>query len=259
MNRFYVFIVHNDIWIYIVASLALFWYVSELFRARRILRQAMFGLEREKGTRIRNNAILFIILLGSIIAFVYYVNNSVAPNLPPELFREPTPTPNIFQTPLARPTPLATLTPSPTPPLAPTVTLPGNLAAPATAVPAASQIPEITNTPAASPTPSFNCTVQLNISDPNNGAVVRDTVSFFGTAAPVEGFAAYTLEANGPETNGAWVDLLGRKIEEPVTDGFLGNANLANWEPGPYLIRLGLLNNEDYGFAYCVIQITLDN
>ncbi len=258
MDRIFVFIIRNDVWIYIVAALALLWYVNEYIRSRRILRQAMFGLEREKGAHMRNNALLFILILSSIIAFVYYVNNSVAPNLPPDLLREPTPTPNIFDTPLAPPTPLATLTPSPTPPLAPTVTLPGNLPLPATAVPAASGTPAETATPAATPTPSFNCTVQLNITDPANGAVVADTVSFFGTVTEVEGFSYYTLEANGPETDGAWVDLLGRRINEPVDEGFLGSVNLSNWQPGPYLVRLGVVNSDDYGLAYCVIQITLE-
>ncbi len=257
MERFYVFIIRNDVWIYIVAALALLWYVNEYFRSRRILRQAMFGLEREKGVHIRNNALIFILVLSSIIAFVYYVNNNIAPTLPPGVLREPTPTPDIFATPLAPPTPLATLTPSPTPPLAPTVTLPGDIV-PVTAAPEISPPPAETAVSQPTPTPAFNCTTQLNITNPANGAVVTGTVSFFGVVAPVEGFDHYILEANGPETNGAWANLLGREMSETVDEGFLGSVNLANWQPGPYLVRLGVVNSDDYGFAYCVIQITLE-
>ncbi|MCA9998520.1 MAG: hypothetical protein KDE56_22310, partial [Anaerolineales bacterium] len=63
MDAFYVFIIHNDVWIYILCALGLFWYGSELVRALGILRRAMFGLERETGTRLRNNALFFIALL----------------------------------------------------------------------------------------------------------------------------------------------------------------------------------------------------
>ena len=79
MNRFYVFILRNDVWIYIIAALGLLWYINEYVQSRRLLKRAMFGLERERGTRMRNNALLFMFILGGIIAFVYYVNNQVAP------------------------------------------------------------------------------------------------------------------------------------------------------------------------------------
>ncbi|UCC54503.1 MAG: hypothetical protein JSV68_11165, partial [Anaerolineaceae bacterium] len=60
MDGLLVFLIHNDVWIYILSALGLFWYATELWRAQRNLRSAVFSLERERGARMRNNALLFI-------------------------------------------------------------------------------------------------------------------------------------------------------------------------------------------------------
>lgn len=261
MNQLYVFILHNDVWIYIVASLGLLWYFNELIRGQRILRRAVFNLERERGSSIRNNALLFIILLSAVIGGVYYVNVNIAHTLPAALLRPPTPTPDIFRTPLASPTTLAVDTATPTPPLVPTITLAGEVVAPnigaSTAVPGTEEAVEET-TPTAVPTPVVACSVQLNITDPRNGAVVVGTANFFGTAN-MNGMVTYRLEANGPQTQGQWASLLGRDVPQAVEDGFLGEANLSQWESGPYLIRLTAVDAAQNDIAQCVIQVTLEN
>ena len=94
MDRIYVFIIRNDVWIYILSILGLVWYLSELWRARGLLRGAMFGLERERGQRLQSRALILVILCTSIIALVTYVNLQVAPTLPAELLKPPTPMPN---------------------------------------------------------------------------------------------------------------------------------------------------------------------
>jgi hypothetical protein len=96
MNQVYVFLIRNDVWIYILAGIGLFWYFSQLIRARRSLRQAVFGLERERGQQQQRRALTFSLLLMGIIILVSYVNIAVAPTLPPELLKPPTPTPDIF-------------------------------------------------------------------------------------------------------------------------------------------------------------------
>ena len=106
MDSLYLFLIRNDIWIYIICGLGLFWYISELIRARQQLRRAVFGLEKETGSRIQGNSLLFILLLGSIVAGVVYVNVQVLPTLPAELLVPPTLTPDIFNVPLKSPTPL---------------------------------------------------------------------------------------------------------------------------------------------------------
>jgi hypothetical protein len=259
MDRVYVFLIRNDVWITILAALGLFWYVSNFIRARRRLRSAIFGLEREKGLRLRNNALFFIGLFSLIIGVVIFVNRQIAPTLPAELLRPPTPTPNPQRTPLSPPTAINQQSASPvfiTPALAPTVTLVGP-GAPAggelaPTVAAATETP----TPYVPPTPFVDCTADLNFSEPRNGAAVAGDISFFGTA-DTEIFGAYSLETNGPQTNGQWASLLGREISQPVRESFLGSANLSMWATGPYLLRLTTTDGEGNIVGQCVIQVTL--
>jgi hypothetical protein len=268
MEPFYIFLIRNDVWIYIVSALGLFWYTSEFFRARRMLRRAIFGLEQETGRRIRNNALGFMLLFTLIISGVYYVNRQIAPQIPQELFRPPTPTPNIFITPLSSPTSLG-ISPldrsSPTAPLVPTITLasqPGEIPESFSG-----ESPDSTSQPVASPplvtaeatiTPYVGCTLDLNISEPRDGAFVTGGISLSGTASFAD-FLYYTLEANGPETGGQWASLLGRTVNQPVSEGFLGNVNLSQWQSGPYLIRMTGVNSAGSTVGYCVIQVTLDS
>lgn len=257
MERLYLFIIRNDVWIYILCAFGLFWYGTEFWRAQKILRRAVFGLERETGTRMRNSAAIFLILLGAIAGGVFYVNNNIAPTLPPELLRPPTPTPDIFSTPLSSPTPLYTaVPPTPTGVLAPTVTLPGVLILPGEEE--ATPEPTETTVPEATATPFIGCRVNLNIIEPGEGSVVRGMVTFSGTANTPD-FGYYTLEANGPQTNGQWASLLGRTIDQPVNNSFLGNADLGEWASGPYLIRLTAVNQQGSTTGSCVIQVTLSN
>ncbi|MFQ5400163.1 MAG: hypothetical protein ACE5E7_11265 [Anaerolineae bacterium] len=264
MEPFYIFIIRNDVWIYIISALGLFWFGSELIRAQSLLRRAIFGLEKEKGTRLRNNALGFIALFSAAISVVYYVNAQIAPNLPPEMLIPPTLTPNIFATPLSSPTPLGTpdiVAPSPTPPVVPTITLagqPGIVSTSPTPGESPANLEEaFTPTPnLPPPTPFVACTTELNFNQPRDGAAVSSPIIFEGTADSSD-FLQYKLEANGPETSGQWASLLGRPIDQPVRDGFLGSVNLSNWQSGPYLIRLTLVNTAGYDVQYCVIQVTL--
>ncbi len=260
MERVYVFIVRNDVWIYILCVLGIFWYGSQYLQAQRILQRAVFGLERERGAQIRNTAVFFLFIFTGVLGLVYYVNAQILPTLPAELLKPPTPTPNIFATPLSSPTPLGTpdvQAPPPTPALAPTVTLPGQSEQVAN--------PDTTGTTAEPPTPSgptptpfIDCTVTLNIREPANGSVVSGLINFTGTAN-TPNFGYYRLEANGPETAGAWSSLLGRTIDQPVQESFLGNVNLSAWADGPYLLRLTAVDASGSETGQCVIQVTLDN
>jgi hypothetical protein len=112
--------------------------------------------------------------------------------------------------------------------------------------------------PPITPTPFVGCTPTLNIIDPADGAAVSGPISFFGTADTAN-FGYYTLEANGPETDGQWSSLLGRTIDQRVNESFLGSANLSDWAPGPYLIRLTAVDNDGNETGLCVIQVTLQN
>lgn len=259
MDRVFVFLIRNDIWIYIVCGLGLFWYTSEFIRAQRSLRSAVFGLELERGQQKRNTALFFMGFFAALIAALLFVNQQIAPNLPPDLLKPPTPTPDARTTPLSRPTAIgtpATVRAVVTPDLAPTVTLQGQ---PVPGGGAAGDIQDLataTATPYIPPTPFVDCTVDLNISEPRNGAAVGGNLTFVGTA-DTPNFGAYVLETNGPQTNGQWASLLGREINTPVREGFLGNVNLSMWGSGPYLLRLTVLDIENNITGQCVIQVTL--
>ncbi len=271
LNTIYVFLIHNNEWIYIICALGLFWFSSELIRARGMLRRAMFGMERERGLQRQSNALIFIALFAFIAANVFYVNRYVAADLPQNLIVPATPTPNIFRTPLSPPTPLSTaVNNSPaTPELVPTVTLalpPDTTSTPQFA-PDETAVPnsETAESPIAPPTPSgptptpfIGCNVLLNISDPSDGAFIPGSTSFFGTTN-TENFGFYRLEANGPQTNGEWASLLGRDMETAADDGMLGRINLSQWSNGPYLIKLSSYDFAGNKTGECVIQVTLNN
>ena len=88
MDRIYLFLIRNDVWIYILSAFGLVWYVTELIRSQNALRRAMFNLERETATRVRNHALSFVIFFVAVVGIVYYVNTYVAPCL---LYTSPSP------------------------------------------------------------------------------------------------------------------------------------------------------------------------
>lgn len=259
MDRIYLFLIRNDVWIYIVCVLGLFWYTSELIRSQSALRRAMFNLERETATRVRNHALSFVLFFAAVAGIVYYVNRNVAPNLPETLLEPATPTPDIFATPLASPTPLGTPLPEgesgQVPVLAPTVTLPGLSAA----VPITGTLtPEVTAEVA--PTPFTACTAELTITEPLNGSVVFQRVTFRGTANTGE-LHQYVIELNGPQqASDEWTSIFQElPAAQPVVNGDLGQADLSQWQPGPYRARLRALDAGGGEVGTCGMQFVLDN
>ena len=260
MDRIYLFLIRNDVWIYIVCALGLFWYVTELIRAQGALRRAMFNLERETATRVRNHALSFVLFFGAVVGIVYYVNSRVAPSLPQELLSPAIPTPDVFSTPLPSPTPLTTpiaegMSGNP-PAVAPTVTLPPlpgfEAAQPITGTVAADA------TPTVAPTPFDSCTPELAIAEPLNGSVAFQRVRFRGTANTGE-LHQYVIEVNGPQTDGVWAPVTLQPLNQPVVNGDLAEADFSVYESGPYLVRLRALDGAGSELGVCTIQITLDN
>lgn len=263
MDRLYLFFIRNDVWIYIVSGFGLVWYLIEFIRAQRVLRRAMFNIERETATRTRNNALSFVLFFAAVIGLVFYVNARVAPTLPEELLAPPTPTPNVFSTPLAPPTPLGssqeTAVDAGNPALAPTVTLPPELGgAPAPEAEIIETTPEAVDTPEALPTAFTGCLDQLKISEPLEGSVVFSQAVFRGTADTGESHL-YIIELNGPQTAGDWAPLTVSPVAQPVIEGDLGTADLSQWADGPYLVRLRATDRLGSEIGQCVSQFTLDN
>ncbi len=261
MDRLFVFIIHNDIWIYILCILGAIWYLSELLRARRNLRGAMFGLERERGQSLQRRAAALFVFFVAIILFVTYVNLQVAPTLPADLLKPPTPTPNIFATPFSSPAiPGQVEAPgAPTLDVAPTVTLPGNLATMDSSV-----SDSLTNVPIEEATeivlPDIsigNCAPELTITTPPSGITVTGSVTFFGTVNPEElGF--FDLNIYGPATEGRWFSLFEVLKREPIVDGILTTVDFLEWQAGTYIVRLTATTLEGVDAGQCAIQLTLE-
>ena len=265
MAQLYVLLIRWDIPIYFICGVGLLVALGQLARARRILRTAMFGLEREQGQALRNHSLSLIGLFGGILGVVLYVNFQIAPTLPTELLKLPTPTPNLFATPFASPTPLdAPPTGATRPPerleFAPTATL-------ASALPTA---PPASN--AATPTSAVitgggdgfipsggGCSPAISISQPRPNSTQSGTVAFLGTAN-IPNFAYYLLELRGEGTNSIWLNLLGSdETLTPVSNGTLGAANLAGLPNGTYALRLAVFDGEGNISGQCEIEIILEN
>lgn len=258
MDRIYLFLIRNDVWIYIVSVLFLFWYLTELVRAIGTLRRAMFNLERETATAARNHALSFVLFFSAVIAIVFYVNRNIAPTLPAALLVPGTATPDVFATPLSSPTPLGTAAAEGegifAPVLAPTATLPGLQA---TAVITGTAAAE-TGAPPGTPTPIADCIPELMISEPLNGSVLFQRVVIRGTANTGE-LHQYSIEMNGPQTVGAWAPITSEPVAQPIVNGDLAQADLSQWAVGPYQIRLRALDAGGGELGACTIQVILDN
>jgi hypothetical protein len=261
MDRLYVFIIHNDIWIYLLCILGLVWYLAELVRARRLLRSAMFGLERERGQRMQNRAALLVLFFVSIITLVAYVNLQVAPTLPAELLKPPTPTPNIFSTPFSSPIPqggsegVSTATLS----IAPTVTLANDQEGNAVGTTESSgESPSAASTESALPDVEIgDCDPEVAISAPPSGVSISGEVAIFGTAN-TDNFGYYDIEIFGPATGGRWISIFDALRREPLIDGILATIDVAGLESGSYLLRLVVTNIEGVGAGQCVIQVEVE-
>lgn len=258
MDRIYVFLIRNDVWIYILCGLGLVWYLGQLVRSRYTLRRAMFGLEKERGRRMFSRSLLFVILFLAVIAAVTYINLSIAPTLPADLLKPATPTPNIFITPLSSPTPPEGQ-PTPTFEIAPTVTLPASGSGGTSGVSpdvlalTPSATVSATSTPANT---AVACDPSVIITSPPNGATISGGVTFFGTAASDE-FAYFVLEFTGPETGDQWRSLDVPEAGSPVFDNIIGSIETLGWSPGTYLFRLSVFDNADGLTGQCQVQLSI--
>ncbi len=253
MERIYIFLIRNDVWIYFLCALGLLWYLWELARGQQALRRARFNLEREDAQRTRLTSLILSLLFAAIVAVVVYVNVEIQPTLPPELLRAPSPTPNPFPTLPSEAESTPTTSDAPLIlPLAPTATLrPDRLPIPQ---PDQALPGEPLNVPAL----REGCSAAVNITQPTAGQTLFGGITIFGTATDPD-FAFYRLEISGPQTGELWLSLLGTNPSTPVNNGFLGNAPLGNWDTGVYQLRLVVVNGEGSEVGSCLIQIGVSN
>lgn len=269
MEQLYVFLIEWDIPIYFVGGLV--WLISlyQFWQANRRVQRSVFSLERERAQQARGNALLFLTAATAVVGLVLYVNLSIAPSLPPELLRPPTPTPNVFATPLSSPTPLGgndvlgTPRPRVTPNLVPTVTLLPGLATapPATPLPPEGEGGSVEVAPPGQPPVAIpeggGCTPAVNIAQPAANTAVFGTVEFIGTASGAQ-FGFYRLELRGETTGNAWATLLDDTFTA-VENGTLGAANLGNLPNGEYEVRLSVLSASNQPVGQCTIRLVVSN
>ncbi|MCO5185896.1 MAG: hypothetical protein M9918_10735 [Anaerolineae bacterium] len=256
MEQLYVFLIKNDVWIYFLCGLGALWYGYEFIRGAGSLQRAQFSLERERATRRRNGSFLFLLFFVVVAAFVTFVDVRIQPTLPDELLNPPTPTPRPFVTPFvenAAPTPTRRALPTPTSILAPTATLRTPLTPTPTEASTNSNVVILDVEPLRE-----GCDTGVDIVQPRSGSTISGGVSVFGSADSTS-FRSYVLEINGPETGGEWTPITPVAITQAVPNGFLGSANLEDWETGVYQIRLSVIAGNNVQTGQCTIQIGLNN
>ncbi|MEM8861414.1 MAG: hypothetical protein AAGD96_24075 [Chloroflexota bacterium] len=263
MESLYVFLLRWDIPIFFIATISLIVAIVRLFQARYVMRRAMFSLEREYARNTRQSGASLFVVSALAIGGLWYVNQFVAPTLPPELLMVPTATLDPLETPFASPSPLLPSTEEPaarrgTPVLVATATLD----------PIISGIPVDTPIPDDAPRPPTRaasqafipegggCTPGINISDPRPDTVLNGTVNFVGTATH-PAFEFYGIELSGPGTGEEWVNLLGGGIFEPVENDVLATANLDPLEEGDYRVRLTIFGGDAEQQGRCQISIAI--
>ena len=201
--------------VYFLTAVGLFLGIRSLLRARGTLSIAQFSLEREQAQEQGGRAITQIIVLVelALLAFVLSTttyrafdsfNQSDAPATTPAPERLETFTPAALGGPLEVPTqsgdselaPIRTPRPSPT--------------AAGTLLPADD--------------PTGCIAEQANIDIPDNGQIITQVESVFGTAT-IENFGYYRFEIRSMETGGDFGVIGGAASDysSPVTDGPLGS------------------------------------
>ncbi|MEM9777285.1 MAG: hypothetical protein AAF902_22095 [Chloroflexota bacterium] len=263
MESLYVFLLRWDIPIFFIATISLIVGIVRLFQARYVMQRAMFSLEREYARNTRQSGTSLFFVSAVAIAGLWYVNQFVAPTLPPELLMVPTATLDPLETPFASPSPAAPATETiearrGTPVLVPTATLdpvfldeppetptPDDAPRPPTRAPVQAFIPE-----------GGGCTPGINISNPRPDSVQNGTVNFIGTATHPE-FEFYGLELAGPGTGEDWINILGGGVFDPVENDVLGTVNLNALEEGDYRVRLTVFGGGAEEEGRCQIPIVI--
>ncbi len=243
-------IAQYSLWLYILGVVAALYYVRELVEAQRGAKQSLFGLEREHAVHRRTRAVWMIIFVVLSVGVVAVLSRVVAPRLGgevPSIALDPTSSAPFVATP-----PTDTPTVRPTATTAPTVT-------PLTPQPTDTPTPEPTQeeTPLPQPTlpPVAGCgDPDQNLTSPPSGSVVGGVVAVFGTA-DIKNFQYYKFEVRGTQTNGEWVTTA--VFQTPVRDGQLGTWDTTGWQPGPYDLRLVVVDNTGNFPEPCVVSVAV--
>lgn len=256
MERLYVFVINNQIWLTLLFGLGLLWYLIQTVSRQRTFSRSYFHMERDRAISDRNIAFFYVLICSLVLIGVYHVNTNIQPTLPERLFQTATPQPDLLATALATPvavqfTPRSAF-PTPTPIMVATATLrnPG-------LVPR-EQLVTPTPPPLDVEALTEGCSEDVVINEPISGTTVGGGMSIFGRAMNPN-FGSYTLDMRGDFTQGSWQSLIGDPANTPVANGFLGSANLEVWTAGIYQLRLTVFDVDAVEVGSCTIQIGIQN
>ncbi len=220
-----------EVWIYLLLALGGLFYARKFILAWQELRDAAFGLERERAqARLNQAASILVLLLAMAIAEVVLVS-FVAPAIPGAI---PLLTPTVDL--------LAT----------PTITLPP---AEPTANQVGGQVTPTPTTPSQSAAEAGCVPGMIEIIAPGSGSEIGGVVQITGTVN-IPNFGFYKLEMKRLEES-EWLTILAGN--EPKTIGLLGAWNTSLLSPGNHQLRLVVADNQGQTLPPCTIEVRVTN
>lgn len=220
-----------EMWMYVILALAGLVYIRKFIIAWEELRRAAFGLERESAQSQVNQSAGMLVLLFMMAVAVFVLVSFVAPAFPgsnPLL----TPTMDLLAS--------------------PTTTIMLDATQDAAAIPTTEPISGI----ATVEVEADGCIPdQIMLSEPVEGAEIGGVLIVRGTAnVPNFGFYKYEIARPG-ET--VWLTIqAGREI---IQDGELGQWDTRTLDPGDYMLRLVVTDNQGESLEPCVVQVRVNN
>lgn len=239
------FIARIAVVIYVLSVAGILFAIRGLMRARRRLRIAAFGLEREAARDQLRSSVTALITLMLLMLVVYAIDNIVVPNATP-VAEAPTPTPVVFVTQEATPTASLLLFPT----ITPTPGVPPAEVAAAEAEPGE-------GTEQAAPTEDVpGCEILgQTITSPAPNDSVSGQVSVEGTVN-ILSFQLYKFELMGDATGGQWV-VVGTYFNLVPNGGLLGVWDATSLSPGQYTLRLVVHRQDGTRLTPCEVPITI--
>jgi len=219
-----------EVWIYLLLALVGLFYVRKFVISWQELREAAFGLEREKAQARLNQAASVLVLLFAMAITEFVLVSFIAPAVPGAI---PLLTPTLDL--------LAT----------PTTTLP-----PAQATEAQANLALTPTSPfTAVPEESGCVSGSIEIASPLSGDEIGGVVDITGTVT-IPNFGFYKLEMKRLEETD-WLTILAGN--EPRVNGLLGSWNTSLLSPGNHQLSLVVSDNQGQTLPPCIIQVRITN
>ncbi len=258
MEELLPFLQKYEIWIYVLLGAVAFVYLQRLVSAWRIWQGSVFGLEREIGQRRFSTALTILVLLVIFILVEFVIVSFVAPSYP-QVYALPTPTLDLLATPtVTLPVAAEAVTATAAALTGDQVVTSGTPSAGGDSTPNAADAKNPApkaGTPTVALTPlAEGCIAgQIEWSYPKSGDEITATVELKGTVnVPNLGFYKYEYAQPGEDV---WTTIAAGN--QPKVNGQIGFWNTSQLEPGDYLLRLVVADNQNKLFPACQIPVRI--